>query len=80
MGGGHTREEDFLKKPKKLLRKHKLKSFLQKPLTVSAKSSILEIYLTGSPTFSSECEIHFMNIKTKTAYIKLKIHIYISFC
>ena len=38
-------------------------SFLQKLLTAFAKSSLLEIYLTGSPKFASDWEIHFMNIK-----------------
>ena len=48
-------------------------SFLQK--TAFAKSSILEIYLTDSQKFASDWEIHLMNIKTKTMYIKLKLRI-----
>ena len=51
-------------------------SVLQKSLIAFAKSSILEIYLTGSPKFPSDWEIHFMNIKTKTMYIKLKRRTY----
>ena len=33
-----------------------------------------------SPKFVSDWEIHFLNTKTKTMYIKLKLHTYISFC
>ena len=61
---------------------------MQKPLTVFAKSSILEVYWTDSPKFVSHCEIHFMNTKTKTTYISYihKLHklnytkLHISFC
>ena len=55
-------------------------SFLQKPLTAFVKSFILEIYLTGSPKFASDWEIHFMNIKTKTMYMKLKLRTCTSIC
>ena len=46
-------------------------SFLQRPLTVFTKSPILEIYLTDYPKFVFDSEIHFMNTKTETTYIKL---------
>ena len=46
----------------------KMEFFLQKPLTVFAKSSMLDVYLTDFPKFVSDWEIQFMKLKLKLVH------------